>query len=193
MVDIKDMKFPDMVYLTEFDIKVRPYLMLDEIVEIADTVLLGKDLVTQQSLLMIGVLNVVTDIPKEYLDVENEEFIGLDILIHSGLWRGVSELLEDDIENIWEYVTNEQDISKVAADFINEDLTRLLDRIVSLLEKWEKKMPRGKQWNELLENIPKNLASAIGTLKADNNLELVEKAVKMNTVYKGGDKNASDS
>lgn len=191
MIDVKELKTPNNIYIEEFDVKVRPYLTVDEIMDIGETLLLAENTVVQQALLMTSVFNVCTDIPKEYImqptdedDEPNEDFMGYDLMIQSGLWGAVANILSDSIDQIWEYVNDKEDASKAVSRFINNDLTSLIERVMELLTKWEKKMPRGKQWTQMLENFPQRLANAIVSINEDGNAEIIKNALELNTVNK---------
>lgn len=189
MKDITKLKIPDKVIVEEFDICVRPYLYLDDIIEIGEAMLGCDNVVTQDAVMTLEVLDRCTDIDKELItipseeDSEEDEFIGFDLIYLSGLKDAVFNKIQN-INEVWAYVDSKSDVSAAMAHFIRNDLTVAMDRITEILQKWEKKMPKGKQWNEIMTSLPDNLSKALTTIKDDGNAEIINNAMKMSRVEK---------
>lgn len=188
MKDIKNLTIPQNVYLEEFDINVRPYLGVAEIEAIGEDMLKYPNELLQELRLIINVLNLCTDIPKEYLiilnedETENEDFLGFDLIIQSGLWGAVETEMVSSIEKVWEYVWDLENKDKAIARFVAFELPKMSDKFFGILEGWAKKLPRGKQWNDLITNLPNQLKEVLNTMKDDGNAEIIANAMKMNEV-----------
>ena len=189
MIKVEEFKIPQDVYDEQFDIHIRPYLTTEDIIEIAKKMLLCDSELMQRYSLIVDVLRACTDIDDEYLywgteEDEEDKFLGWDLIIQSGLWGVVEKWVYNDIQHIWDYVLDKEDSSKAIARFVNQDLTEALNKAIEILEKWEKKMPRGKQWNEIMTALPNNLKDILTTIKEDGNAEIINNAMKMNSVVK---------
>ena len=171
--------------LEEYQIYVRPYLTVDDIISIGEMMCACDNTITQECVLMLEVLDKCTDIPKEYITIQTDEdaedkFMGFDLMKLSGLWQNVADEIIN-LDDVYEYVASKLNVGNAIAGFINESLEPLLDRMVSMLEKYEKKMPKAKEWKNILGDIPK----VLDVVKEDGNADIIKGAIKMNTV--GGD------
>ena len=186
MISVDKMKVPEEKYIEEFDIKVRPYLLIDEIYDIGEKMLACDSTITQKCVMILSVLDYTTNIPKCYIEMANDEededdtnkFLGFDLIILSGLWDAVEKSIVN-IYELYDYVANAEDMSRTLSAFIRNDLTNGVNRIVEVVDKLEKKMPKGKQLSDLIDNIPKSLKEALDTIKEDGNAEIIDYATKM--------------
>lgn len=188
MKDIKELTVPQEIYIEEFDIKVRPFLTYAEIEAIGEEMLACPNELLQNLSLMLNVLKCCTDIPKEYITMinedktNNEQFLGFDLIVLSGLWGAVEKCMYKSTSQVWDYVYDLENKDRAIARFVNQTLPEYLDKALEIFEGWEKKLPKGKQWNELISNLPNQLKEALNVMKDDGNAEIIQGAMAMNKV-----------
>ena len=143
MKDITKLKIPDKVIVEEFDICVRPYLYLDDIIEIGEAMLGCDNIITQDAVMTLEVLDRCTNIDKELITIPSEEdseedkFMGFDLIYLSGLKDAVFNKIQN-INDVWAYVDSKSDVSAAMAHFIRNDLTVAMDKVTEILQRWEK-------------------------------------------------------
>ena len=81
-----ELHMPKQVFLKKWDVSVRPYLTSEDIVDIAESMLLYDNKLEQHMALMMGVLERCTDI-----DIKILEETDVDRFIYSGLWADVRD------------------------------------------------------------------------------------------------------
>ena len=185
MLKIDTLKIPADVALEEYQIYVRPYLTQDDIISIGEMMLACDNYITRECVLMLEVFDRCTDIEKDYIKIpeeetEDEKFIGFDLMILSGLRDAVYEQIVN-IDEVYNYIDSALNVGEASAIFIRDALTPALERIVTLIEKYEKKLPKSKEWKAILEELPNTLK----IVSQNGNAEIIRGAIKMNTV--GGD------
>ena len=170
-MNIKNVKMPESIYNAEFEIYIRPYLTHEEIIAIAETALKMDNLAEIDASVAYNTILFVTDVTEEELDK-----LTLDEIMYSGLWAEVSTHITN-LENVYGYITYEQNISTALVKFINNVLPETLDKFDKQLSEYLEKMSDGG-----VENISNELSKIMEIVKEDGNAEIIKGALKM-----GGD------
>ena len=182
MKDIKDLTIPENVYVEEFDINVRPYLLVEDIINIGNTMVECSDIETQKLVLMMNVLGLCTDIPKEKLTMteneENEDFLGFDLIILSGLWDAVEGLVFN-IDDVWDYVDDKENILKIFGNFIENTLDGGIAALIEAGVEWVNNMPKGDEWTQLVDELPEKLKDILVTVNESDNADILKSLGEM--------------
>lgn len=170
---MKELNMPKEIYFEEFDIKVRPYLLMDEIVAIGETMLGCEDYIEREMTKIFNVLVACTDLEE---DVVRE--LDIDEVVQSGLWETVEKHVSN-IFSIDDYIYHQEDWERAIARFLNTTLPNMVDKYVD-------RLPKDGEWEEVIENLPKSLNEVLELAKEDGNADIIRNAIKMNTLD-GGD------
>ena len=166
---MKELTMPKEVYLEDFDIHVRPYLTAEEIISIGSLMVEANNYTEQELVLMVNVLAECTDVPEEVINGDN-----LDLLIHSGLWNAVTNVV-DNLYEVWDYVSHEENMHVSISRFLNTTLPNMLDKYID-------RLPKEEEWNEVIDKLPKSLNDILELAKEDGNADIIRGAMKMGTV-----------
>lgn len=168
-----ELHMPKQVFLKKWDVSVRPYLTSEDIVDIAESMLLYDNKLEQHMALMMGVLERCTDI-----DIKILEETDVDRFIYSGLWADVRENIAG-VKDILEYVEYKESANVAIAKFVNTTLTDALTKLIELIS------------NTNLDNILANdtiaLKDALNLIKEDGNAEILKNVFQMSTIQKASE------
>lgn len=168
-----ELHMPKQVFLKKWDVSVRPYLTSEDIVDIAESMLLYDNKLEQHMALMMGVLERCTDI-----DIKILEETDVDRFIYSGLWADVRENIAG-VKDILEYVEHKESANVAIAKFVNTTLTDALTKLIELIS------------NTNLDNILTNdtiaLKDALNLIKEDGNAEILKNVFQMSTIQKASE------
>ena len=168
-----ELHMPKQVFLKKWDVSVRPYLTSEDIVDIAESMLLYDNKLEQHMALMMGVLERCTDI-----DIKILEETDVDRFIYSGLWADVRENIAG-VKDILEYVEHKESANVAIAKFVNTTLTDALTKLIELIS------------NTNLDNILANdtiaLKDALNLIKEDGNAEILKDVFQMSTIQKASE------
>ena len=168
-----ELHMPKQVFLKKWDVSVRPYLTSEDIVDIAESMLLYDNKLEQHMALMMGVLERCTDI-----DIKILEETDVDRFIYSGLWADVRENIAG-VKDILEYVEYKESANVAIAKFVNTTLTDALTKLIELIS------------NTDLDNILANdtiaLKDALNLIKEDGNAEILKNVFQMSTIQKASE------
>lgn len=168
-----ELHMPKQVFLKKWDVSVRPYLTSEDIVDIAESMLLYDNKLEQHMALMMGVLERCTDI-----DIKILEETDVDRFIYSGLWADVRENIAG-IKDILEYVEHKESANVAIAKFVNTTLT---DTVVKLTE-----LISNTDLTKVLDNNMESLKGALNLIKEDGNAEILKNVFQMSTVQRVSD------
>lgn len=169
-----ELHMPKQVFLKKWDVSVRPYLTSEDIVDIAETMLLYDNKLEQHMALMMGVLERCTDI-----DIKILEETDVDRFIYSGLWADVRENIAG-VKDILEYVEYKESANVAIAKFVNTTLT---DAVVKLTE-----LISNTDIAKVFDSDLESLRNSLNLIKEDGNAEILKNVFQMSTIQKTGDK-----
>lgn len=169
-----ELHMPKQVFLKKWDVSVRPYLTSEDIVDIAESMLLYDNKLEQHMALMMGVLERCTDI-----DIKILEETDVDRFIYSGLWADVRENIAG-IKDILEYVEYKESANVAIAKFVNTTLT---DAVVKLTE-----LISNTDIAKVFDSDLESLRNSLNLIKEDGNAEILKNVFQMSTIQKTGDK-----
>ena len=179
---MKEIKMPKEMYFEEYDLYVRPYLTLEEVVSIGELVVQADNPIEQEMTIAMNTLICCTKLTAEDFqapEVEGEEDavdVDADILdigdiIISGMW----DVIKSEISNIsmvYDYVRYFESPQIAIAKFLNQTLPNMLDKYVD-------KLPKDGEWEEVIEKLPKSLNEVLELAKEDGNADIIRGALKM--------------
>lgn len=169
-----ELHMPKQVFLKKWDVSVRPYLTSEDIVDIAESMLLYDNKLEQHMTLMMGVLERCTDI-----DIKILEETDVDRFIYSGLWADVRENIAG-VKDILEYVEYKESANVAIAKFVNTTLT---DAVVKLTE-----LISNTDIAKVFDSDLESLRNSLNLIKEDGNAEILKNVFHMSTIQKTGDK-----
>lgn len=165
-----ELHMPKQVFLKKWDVSVRPYLTSEDIVDIAESMLLYDNKLEQHMALMMGVLERCTDI-----DIKILEETDVDRFIYSGLWADVRENIAG-IKDILEYVEHKESANVAIAKFVNTTLTEALVKLIELISNTD--------LDNILTNDTVALKEALNLIKEDGNAEILKNVFQMSTIQR---------
>ncbi len=165
-----ELHMPKQVFLKKWDVSVRPYLTSEDIVDIAESMLLYDNKLEQHMALMMGVLERCTDI-----DIKILEETDVDRFIYSGLWADVRENIAG-IKDILEYVEHKESANVAIAKFVNTTLTEALVKLIELISNTD--------LDNILTNDTVALKDALNLIKEDGNAEILKNVFQMSTIQR---------
>ena len=168
-----ELHMPKQVFLKKWDVSVRPYLTSEDIVDIAESMLLYDNKLEQHMALMMGVLERCTDI-----DIKILEETDVDRFIYSGLWADVRENIAG-VKDILEYVEHKESANVAIAKFVNTTLTDALTKLIELIS--------NNNLDNILENDTIALKDALNLIKEDGNAEILKNVFQMSTIQKASE------
>lgn len=176
---MKELRMPKEMYFEEYDLHVRPYLTLEEVVSIGELVVQADDPIEQEMTIAMNTLICCTELTAEDFqapEAEDEEEANVDVLdigdiMISGMW----DVIKDEISNIsmvYDYVKYFESPQIAIAKFLNQTLPNMLDKYVD-------KLPKDGEWEKMLEKLPKSLNEVLELAKEDGNADIIRGAFKM--------------
>lgn len=179
---MKEIKMPKEMYFEEYDLYVRPYLTLEEVVSIGELVVQADNPIEQEMTIAMNTLICCTKLTAEDFqapeveDEEDSESVDADILdigdiIISGMWDAIKDEISN-ISMVYDYVRYFESPQIAIARFLNQTLPNMLDKYVD-------KLPKDGEWEEVIEKIPKSLNEVLELAKEDGNADIIRGALKM--------------
>lgn len=168
-----ELHMPKQVFLKKWDVSVRPYLTSEDIVDIAESMLLYDNKLEQHMALMMGVLERCTDI-----DIKVLEETDVDRFIYSGLWTDVRENIAG-VKDILEYVEYKESANVAIAKFVNTTLTDALIKLTDLISNTD--------ITKALDSDTGALKEALNLIKEDGNAEILKNVFQMSTIQRTSD------
>ena len=180
---MKEIKMPKEMYFEEYDLYVRPYLTLEEVVSIGELVVQADNPIEQEMTIAMNTLICCTKLTAEDFqapEAEDEEDVAedanvdvLDIgdIIISGMWDAI-KLEISNISMVYDYVRYFESPQIAIAKFLNQTLPNMLDKYVD-------KLPKDGEWEEVIEKLPKSLNEVLELAKEDGNADIIRGALKM--------------
>ena len=180
---MKEIKMPKEMYFEEYDLYVRPYLTLEEVISIGELVVQADNPIEQEMTIAMNTLICCTKLTAEDFqapEAEDEEGavedVDVDILdigdiIISGMWDAIKSEIAN-ISMVYDYVRYFESPQIAIAKFLNQTLPNMLDRYVD-------KLPKDDEWEEVIEKLPKSLNEVLELAKEDGNADIIRGALKM--------------
>ena len=179
---MKEIKMPKEMYFEEYDLYVRPYLTLEEVVSIGELVVQADNPIEQEMTIAMNTLICCTKLTAEDFqapeaeDEEDVESVDADILdigdiIISGMWDAIKDEISN-ISMVYDYVRYFESPQIAIAKFLNQTLPNMLDRYVD-------KLPKDGEWEEVIEKLPRSLNEVLELAKEDGNADIIRGALKM--------------
>lgn len=176
---MKELRMPKEMYFAEYDLHVRPYLTLEEVVSIGELVVQADNPIEQEMTIAMNTLICCTELTAEDFQApesEDEEEANVDVLdigdiMISGMW----DVIKDEIANIsmiYDYVRYFESPQIAIAKFLNQTLPNMLDKYVD-------RLPKDGEWGEVIEKLPKSLNEVLELAKEDGNADIIRGAFKM--------------
>ena len=176
---MKEIKMPKEMYFEEYDLYVRPYLTLEEVVSIGELVVQADNPIEQEMTIAMNTLICCTKLTAEDFqapEAEDEEDADADVLdigdiIISGMWDAIKDEISN-ISMVYDYVRYFESPQIAIAKFLNQTLPNMLDKYVD-------KLPKDGEWEEVIEKLPKSLNEVLELAKEDGNADIIRGALKM--------------
>ena len=176
---MKELRMPKEMYFEEYDLHVRPYLTLEEVLSIGELVVQADNPIEQEMTIAMNTLICCTELTAEDFqapEAEDEEEANVDVLdigdiMISGMW----DVIKDEISNIsmvYDYVKYFESPQIAIAKFLNQTLPNMLDKYVD-------KLPKDGEWEKVIEKLPKSLNEVLELAKEDGNADIIRGAFKM--------------
>ena len=180
---MKEIKMPKEMYFEEYDLYVRPYLTLEEVVSIGELVAQADNPIEQEMTIAMNTLICCTKLTVEDFqapELEDEEDVAedanvdvLDIgeIMISGMWDTIKSEISN-ISMVYDYVRYFESPQIAIAKFLNKTLPEMLDKYVD-------RLPKDGEWEEVIEKLPKSLNEVLELAKEDGNADIIRGALKM--------------
>ena len=167
-------KMPEVIYNEEYDINIRPYLTADEIVQIAETALTMENPMEQEISIAVNTLRFCT-----YMNDDGTlDDMEIDTIMWSGLWQTVAEEILN-FDMVLAYIHYRENAGIAIANFLNKTAPKFMDALDKNLNKYIKRLPKGAEWDEFMQNTPKMLEDVLEQVKQDGNADIIAGALKM--------------
>ena len=176
---MKEIKMPKEMYFEEYDLYVRPYLTLEEVVSIGELVVQADNPIEQEMTIAMNALICCTKLTVEDFQApesEGEEDADADVLdigeiMISGMWDTIKSEIAN-ISMVYDYVRYFESPQIAIAKFLNQTLPNMLDKYVD-------KLPKDGEWEEVIDKLPKSLNEVLELAKEDGNADIIRGALKM--------------
>lgn len=176
---MKKLTMPKEVYFEEYDLHVRPYLTLEEVVSIGELVVQAANPIEQEMTIAMNTLICCTELTVDDFqvpEVEDTEDVDVDVLdigeiILSGMWEEIKREIIN-ITMVYGYVKYFESPQIAIAKFLNQTLPEMLDKYVD-------RLPKDGEWEEVIEKLPKSLSEVLELAKEDGNADIIRGALKM--------------
>ena len=174
---MKELKMPKEIYFEEYDLHVRPYLTLEEVVSIGELVVQADNPVEQEMTIAMNTLICCTELtaedfqaPEDAKDADADVLDIGDIMI-SGMWDEIKFEI-DNISMVYDYARYFESPQIAIAKFLNQTLPNMLDKYVD-------RLPKDGEWEKVIEKLPKSLNQVLELAKEDGNADIIRGAFKM--------------
>ena len=176
---MKELRMPKEMYFEEYDLHVRPYLTLEEVLSIGELVVQADNPIEQEMTIAMNALICCTELtaedfqaPKAEDEVEaNVDFLDIGDIMISGMWDAIKDEISN-ISMVYDYVKYFESPQIAIAKFLNQTLPNMLDKYVD-------KLPKDGEWEEVIEKLPKSLNEVLELAKEDGNADIIRGAFKM--------------
>lgn len=179
---MKELKMPKEMYFEEYDLHVRPYLTLEEVVSIGELVVQADNPIEQEMTIAMNTLICCTELTTEDFQApevdgeEDSESVDVDVLdigdiMISGMWDTIKSEITN-ISMVYDYVRYFESPQIAIAKFLNQTLPNMLDKYVD-------RLPKDGEWEEVIEKLPKSLNEVLELAKEDGNADIIRGAFKM--------------
>ena len=179
---MKELKMPKEMYFEEYDLHVRPYLTLEEVVSIGELVVQADNPIEQEMTIAMNTLICCTELTTEDFQApeseyeEDSESVDVDVLdigdiMISGMWDTIKSEIAN-ISMVYDYVRYFESPQIAIAKFLNQTLPNMLDKYVD-------RLPKDGEWEEVIEKLPKSLNEVLELAKEDGNADIIRGAFKM--------------
>ena len=179
---MKEIKMPKEMYFEEYDLHVRPYLTLEEVLSIGELVVQADNPIEQEMTIAMNTLICCTELTTEDFqapeseDEEDSESVDVDVLdigdiMISGMWDTIKSEIAN-ISMVYDYVRYFESPQIAIAKFLNKTLPEMLDKYVD-------RLPKDGEWEEVIEKLPKSLNEVLELAKEDGNADIIRGAFKM--------------
>ena len=179
---MKELKMPKEMYFEEYDLHVRPYLTLEEVVSIGELVVQADNPIEQEMTIAMNTLICCTELTTEDFQApesegeEDSESVDVDVLdigdiMISGMWDTIKSEIAN-ISMVYDYVRYFESPQIAIARFLNQTLPNMLDKYVD-------RLPKDGEWEEVIEKLPKSLNEVLELAKEDGNADIIRGAFKM--------------
>ena len=162
---MKEITMPKEIYFEEYDLHVRPYLTLEEVVSIGELVVQADNPVEQEMTIAMNTLICCTELKAEDFQApesEDEEEASADVLdigdiMISGMWDEIKFEI-DNISMVYDYARYFESPKIAIAKFLNQTLPNMLDKYVD-------RLPKDGEWEKVIEKLPKSLNEVLELAK----------------------------
>ena len=176
---MKELRMPKEMYFEEYDLHVRPYLTLEEVVSIGELVVQADNPIEQEMTIAMNTLICCTELTAEDFqapEAEDEEEANVDVLdigdiMISGMWDAIKDEISN-ISMVYDYVKYFESPQIAIAKFLNKTLPEMLDKYVD-------RLPKDGEWEEVIDKLPKSLNEVLELAKEDGNADIIRGAFKM--------------
>ena len=176
---MKEIKMPKEMYFEEYDLYVRPYLTLEEVISIGELVVQADNPIEQEMTIAMNTLICCTKLTAEDFQApesEDEEEANADVLdigdiMISGMWDEIKFEI-DNISMVYDYARYFESPKIAIAKFLNQTLPNMLDKYVD-------RLPKDGEWEKVIEKLPKSLNEVLELAKEDGNPDIIRGALKM--------------
>lgn len=176
---MKELRMPKEMYFEEYDLHVRPYLTLEEVLSIGELVVQADNPIEQEMTIAMNTLICCTELTAEDFqapEAEGEGDVDVDVLdigniMISGMWDAIKDEISN-ISMVYDYVKYFESPQIAIAKFLNQTLPNMLDKYVD-------KLPKDGEWEEVIEKLPKSLNEVLELAKEDGNADIIRGAFKM--------------
>ena len=176
---MKEITMPKEIYFEEYDLHVRPYLTLEEVVSIGELVVQADNPIEQEMTIAMNTLICCTELTAEDFQApesEEEEEADADVLdigdiMISGMWDEIKFEI-DNISMVYDYARYYEYHKIAIAKFLNQTLPNMLDKYVD-------RLPKDGEWEKVIEKLPKSLNEVLELAKEDGNADIIRGAFKM--------------
>ena len=176
---MKKLTMPKEIYFEKYDLHVRPYLTLEEVVSIGELVVQADNPIEQEMTIAMNTLICCTELTGDDFqmpEVEDAKDIDIDVLdigeiILSGMWEEIKHEIIN-ITMVYDYVKYFESPQIAIVKFLNQTLPEMLDKYVD-------RLPKDGEWEEVIERLPKSLNEVLELAKEDGNADIIRGALKM--------------
>lgn len=178
---MKELRMPKEMYFEEYDLHVRPYLTLEEIISIGELVVQADNPIEQEMTIAMNTLICCTELTAEDFQapesedaedtVEDVDVLDIGDIMISGMWDTIKSEIAN-ISMVYDYVRYFESPQIAIAKFLNKTLPEMLDKYVD-------KLPKDGEWEEVIEKLPKSLNEVLELAKEDGNADIIRGAFKM--------------
>ena len=110
-------------------------------------------------------------------DVNIDDY-DIDEIMWGGIWDEIKPMIVN-VDIVWDYIKRKDNASVAIANFVNNTLTEFMDNLEKNMDKYVKHMPKQKDWEKIVEEMPKSLSEVMALVKEDGNAEIIRNAIKM--------------